>query len=178
MTVTRLAGSRYRIEGQLGAGGMATVYLARDTELDRPVAIKVLADNLSAETEIRERFLREGRLAGRLSHPNVVAVFDAGEEDGRPYIVMEHVEGETLADALPRLQATYCGTIAYEVEHISDHEQRVWLRQAIESGRYRQPLDADEKKLLLERLTEVEALEHYLRRTFLGQKQSRSRAST
>jgi serine/threonine protein kinase len=102
MTVARLAGTRYRVERQLGAGGMATVYLARDTELDRPVAIKVLADNLSADSEIRERFLREGRLAGRLSHPNVVAVFDAGEEDGRPYIVMEHVEGETLADALGR----------------------------------------------------------------------------
>jgi 2-oxoglutarate dehydrogenase E1 component len=79
--------------------------------------------------------------------------------------------GETLADALPHLQEIYCGTIAYEVEHISDHEQRVWLRQAIESGRYRQPLAVDEKRLLLARLTEVEALEHYLRRTFLGQKQ-------
>jgi 2-oxoglutarate dehydrogenase E1 component len=79
--------------------------------------------------------------------------------------------GETLAEALPYLRRTYCGTIAYEVEHISDHEQRVWLRQAIESGRYRQSLAADEKRRLLTRLTEVEALEHYLRRTFLGQKQ-------
>ena len=59
-----------------------------------------------------------------------------------------HVPGETLADVLPRLGETYCGTIAYEIEHISDHEQRVWLRQAIESGRYRQPLVADEKKAL------------------------------
>jgi 2-oxoglutarate dehydrogenase E1 component len=79
--------------------------------------------------------------------------------------------GETLADVLPTLQETYCGTIAYEVEHISDHEQRVWLRQAIESGRYRQPLAPDEQRLLLGRLTEVEALETYLRKTFLGQKQ-------
>ena len=53
-----------------------------------------------------------------------------------------HVEGETLADALPRLRETYTGTIAYEIEHISDHEERVWLRQAIESGRYRRPLSA------------------------------------
>ena len=82
-----------------------------------------------------------------------------------------HVPGETLAEALPRLRETYCGTIAYELEHISDHEQRVWLRQAIESGRYRTPLDPEEKRRLLERLTEVEGLERYLRRTFLGQKQ-------
>jgi 2-oxoglutarate dehydrogenase E1 component len=79
--------------------------------------------------------------------------------------------GETLADVLPRLHETYCGTIAYEIEHISDHQERVWLRQAIESGRYRTPLTADEKKRLLARLTEVEGFEHFLRRVFLGQKQ-------
>jgi 2-oxoglutarate dehydrogenase E1 component len=82
-----------------------------------------------------------------------------------------NVPGETLADALPRLRETYCGTMAYEIEHISDHEERVWLRQAIESGRYRQPLDADERKALLARLAQVEGMEHYLRRSFLGQKQ-------
>src|SRR5256714_169449 len=82
-----------------------------------------------------------------------------------------YVGGETLADALPRLREPYCGTMAYEIEHISDHEERVWLRQAIESGRYRQPLSAEEKTALLARLTEVEGMEHYLRRAFLGQKQ-------
>ena len=82
-----------------------------------------------------------------------------------------YVEGETLADALPRLRETYCGTAAYEIEHISEHEQRVWLRHAIESGRYRLPPTVDEKKALLTRLTEVEGLELYLRRSFLGQKQ-------
>jgi 2-oxoglutarate dehydrogenase E1 component len=82
-----------------------------------------------------------------------------------------NVEGETLADALPRLRETYCGTMAYEIEHISDHEERVWLRQAIESGRYRQPLSDEERIRLLGRLTEVEGMEHYLRRAFLGQKQ-------
>ena len=81
------------------------------------------------------------------------------------------VEGETLAEALPRLQATYCGTLAYEIEHISDHEERVWLRHAIESGRYRRPLHADERVRLLARLSEVEGMEQYLRRVFLGQKQ-------
>ena len=82
-----------------------------------------------------------------------------------------YVPGETLADALPALRETYCGTIAYEIEHISDHEERVWLRQAIESGRYRQPLSAEEKRSLLERLTEVQVFERYLQRAFLGQKQ-------
>src|SRR5207253_2855658 len=71
----------------------------------------------------------------------------------------------------PRLHDTYCGTIAYEIEHIADHEKRVWLRQAIESGKYRTPLSADEKKELLAELSRVEALERYLRRAFLGQKQ-------
>ncbi|HVM56250.1 MAG TPA: 2-oxoglutarate dehydrogenase E1 component [Gaiellaceae bacterium] len=82
-----------------------------------------------------------------------------------------NVEGETLAGALPRLRETYCGTIAYEIEHISDHEERVWLRQAIESGRYRQPLAGEERVRLLGRLSRVEGMEHYLRRSFLGQKQ-------
>ncbi|MGH3009620.1 MAG: multifunctional oxoglutarate decarboxylase/oxoglutarate dehydrogenase thiamine pyrophosphate-binding subunit/dihydrolipoyllysine-residue succinyltransferase subunit, partial [Gaiellaceae bacterium] len=82
-----------------------------------------------------------------------------------------HVEGETLADALPRLLETYTGTIAYEIEHISDHEERVWLRHAIESGRYRRRLGTDERTRLLARLSQVEGMERYLRRVFLGQKQ-------
>jgi 2-oxoglutarate dehydrogenase E1 component len=86
-------------------------------------------------------------------------------------VLRVNLPGETLADILPRLRETYCGTIAYEIEHISDHQERVWLRQAIESGRYRTPLTADEKRRLLARLTEVEGFEHYLRRAFLGQKQ-------
>ena len=81
------------------------------------------------------------------------------------------VEGSTLADVYPRLRAIYCGAIAYEIEHISDHEERVWLRQAIESGRYRQPLSGAEKERLLGRLSQVEGMERYLRRSFLGQKQ-------
>jgi 2-oxoglutarate dehydrogenase E1 component len=81
------------------------------------------------------------------------------------------VPGETLAEALPRLEETYCGTLAYEIEHISDHEERVWLRRAIESGQFRQALPPGERRLLLERLSSVEAFEEYLRRAFLGQKQ-------
>jgi 2-oxoglutarate dehydrogenase E1 component len=86
-------------------------------------------------------------------------------------ILRVSVEGETLREALPRLQETYCGTMAYEIEHISDHEQRVWLRQAIESWRYRTPLSPEEKRTLYKRLCEVDGSERYLRRAFLGQKQ-------
>jgi eukaryotic-like serine/threonine-protein kinase len=93
---------RYRPVRLLGHGGMATVELAHDTELDRPVAIKRLAENLAANEEYKQRFLREARLAARLSHPNIVAVYDAGAEHGVPYIVMEYVEGETVSDLLRR----------------------------------------------------------------------------
>ena len=82
-----------------------------------------------------------------------------------------NVPGETAADVLPRLREIYCGTSAYEVEHISDHEQRAWLHAAIESGSYRKPLEPDEQRALLGRLAEVEGFERYLRRAFLGQKQ-------
>jgi serine/threonine protein kinase len=98
LTVEQLAGGRYRTEEVLGRGGMASVYLARDGELDRPVAVKVLAEHLADTPGFRERFLREAKLAAQLSHPNVVQVFDVGEEDGRPFIVMECVEGSTLAE--------------------------------------------------------------------------------
>jgi 2-oxoglutarate dehydrogenase E1 component len=82
-----------------------------------------------------------------------------------------YVPGDTLAEALPHLQETYSGTIAYEIEHIAEHEKRVWLRQAIESGKYRHAITADERKELLAALSRVEAFEQYLRRAFLGQKQ-------
>ena len=80
------------------------------------------------------------------------------------------VPGETLLEALPQLQATYCGTIAYEVEHIASHEERVWLRQMIESGAHRTPLTAEEKRTLLQRLTQVEVFERFLHKAYLGQK--------
>jgi len=86
-------------------------------------------------------------------------------------VLRVHVEGDTLAEALPRLQETYCGTIAYEIEHISDHEQRVWLRQTIESWQHRAPLSRDEKRRLYGRLCEVDGMERFLRKRFLGQKQ-------
>jgi len=95
MTPTELAG-RYSLDRGLGRGGMAAVHLARDTVLDRPVAVKLLTRE--DDPELRARFLREGRLAAGLSHPNVVRVYDTGEDGGRPYIVMEYVEGRSLAE--------------------------------------------------------------------------------
>ncbi len=81
-----------------------------------------------------------------------------------------YVPGQTLAEALPALRATYCGTIAYEVEHIGSHEERIWLRQVIESGQHRRPLSHEGKKQLLARLTAVDALERFLHKAYLGQK--------
>ena len=100
MSLDTVAAGRYAVERTLGHGGMAVVYLARDAELGRLVAVKVLADHVAGDESFRARFLREARLAARLSHPNVVQVYDAGEEDGVPFIVMEYIPGATLADLL------------------------------------------------------------------------------
>jgi serine/threonine protein kinase len=102
MSTAQRRTERYRPVRVLGHGGMATVELAHDRELDRPVAIKRMAENVAANVEFKQRFLREARLAARLSHPNIVGVYDVGEDNGLPIIVMEYVEGETLADLLRR----------------------------------------------------------------------------
>jgi serine/threonine-protein kinase len=81
---------------------MALVYLARDRDEDRPVAVKLLADNLAADPELRRRFAREAELAERLSHPHVLRVLDSGETDGRAFIVFEYVDGRNLAEELAR----------------------------------------------------------------------------
>jgi serine/threonine protein kinase len=94
---------RYRIDRVLGQGGMALVYLGHDAKLGRPVAIKLLADNLAGDESFRARFMREARMAAGLSHVNIVHVYDVGQDtDERPYIVMEYVDGESLAETLTR----------------------------------------------------------------------------
>ena len=80
------------------------------------------------------------------------------------------VPGETLLEALPRMRETYCGTIAYQVEHLSSHQQRIWLREMIETGAHRQPLTDDEKRRLLDRLIDVFQFERFLEKAYLGQK--------
>jgi serine/threonine-protein kinase len=93
---------RYRLESKLGSGGMSTVYLARDETLERWVAAKVLHREISDQPDQLERFRREARAVAQVSHPNVVAVIDAGEDGGRPYIVFEYVDGETLKQRIDR----------------------------------------------------------------------------
>ncbi|HEV2591838.1 MAG TPA: serine/threonine-protein kinase [Gaiellaceae bacterium] len=88
--------SGYRVEGELGRGGMAVVHAGWHEQLDRPVALKVLAEHLAGDSEFRARFLREARIASRLQHPALVRVYDITELDGRPVIVMERLPGDTL----------------------------------------------------------------------------------
>ena len=102
MTVETIAGGRYRVERVLGEGAMAKVLLAHDAELGREVAVKLLDEGLAADPSFRARFAREARVAAGLSHPNIVTVFDVGEVDGRPFIVMELVPGRTLEERLRR----------------------------------------------------------------------------
>ena len=103
--MTLSEGSRlgpYEILAAIGAGGMGEVYRAKDTRLDRIVAIKVLPSHLSANAEIRQRFDREARMISSLSHPHICALHDVGHQDGTDYLVMEFLEGESLADRLGR----------------------------------------------------------------------------
>src|SRR5713101_2705376 len=90
----------YEITGAIGAGGMGEVYKARDTRLDRTVAIKVLPPHLADRSELRERFEREARTIASLNHPHICTLHDIGQQDGIDYLVMEYLEGETLAQRL------------------------------------------------------------------------------
>jgi hypothetical protein len=108
---------RYRIEAEIGSGGMSTVYLAFDQTLERPVAVKVLHREVSRDESALERFRREARTVAQLSHPHIVMVIDAGEDEGRPYIVFEHVKGETLKDRIRRTgQLPISEAVAYAIE--------------------------------------------------------------
>ncbi|HWC86570.1 MAG TPA: protein kinase [Solirubrobacteraceae bacterium] len=98
---TRLNG-RYRLAARIAAGGMSTVYRAFDETLERQVAIKLMNREVSADSDQLERFRREARAVAQLNHPHVVGVIDAGEDEGRPYIVFEYVEGETLKERIRR----------------------------------------------------------------------------
>src|SRR5215471_12854972 len=92
----------YEIDSPLGAGGMGEVYRARDTRLDRTVAIKILPGNFSHDSGRRARFEREARAISSLSHPNICALFDIGDQDGVQYVVLEYLEGQTLAERLAK----------------------------------------------------------------------------
>jgi serine/threonine protein kinase/Flp pilus assembly protein TadD len=109
--------SHYRLISQLGAGGMGEVYLAEDTKLGRKVAIKVLPAESATDEEARKRLIREARAAANLDHPNICAIHEVGEEDKRSFIVMQYVEGDTLAGLVKRkpLELTKALDIAVQI---------------------------------------------------------------
>ena len=113
------AGTRlgpYEVLSPLGAGGMGEVYKARDTRLERTVAVKVLPQHLSASPEVRQRFEREAKTISQLSHPHICALYDVGNQDGFEYLVMEYLEGETLADRVVKGPLPLEQTLRYGIE--------------------------------------------------------------
>jgi len=115
MDVPQFIAGRFRIEREIGTGGMGTVYLATHLDLERPVAVKIIRPEFAADTDVSDRFLREARTMAKLRHPNAAMIFDAGNlPDGRHFIVMEFVEGETLSQALNR-QGRFSFTDAIDI---------------------------------------------------------------
>ena len=142
-----------------------------------------LLEAVQAASTLVTRFRSHGHLAAKLdplgSEPEGEPGLDPESVGLTPAITAQipakilhmYVPGATLADALPHLRETYCGTIAYEIEHIASHRQRVWLREHIESGEFRRPLTNEEQQTLLKRLIEVDALERFMHKAYLGQHQ-------
>src|ERR1039457_5639363 len=106
----------YEILSAIGAGGMGEVYRARDTRLDRIVAIKVLPTHVGDRSELRERFEREARTIASLNHPHICTLFDIGHQDGIDYLVMEYLEGETLAQRLLKGSLPIQEVLQYAIE--------------------------------------------------------------
>jgi len=155
----------------------------REDRRVRPVPEEDLLQAVQAATSLIKAHRTHGHLAARLdplgSEPEGDPALDP-EPLGLTEDLMRQipskvlrigVPGATLWDALPHLRDTYCGTIAYEIEHIASHRQRVWLREKIETGAFRSPLTDEEKRKLLRRLTQVDSLERFMHKAYLGQKQ-------
>jgi eukaryotic-like serine/threonine-protein kinase len=120
LTGDRVLAERYRIEGEVGRGGMGRVYRATDTLLGRTVAVKVLDPDHASDPSFVDRFRREARAAARLNHPNVVSVYDTGSDDGVHFIVMEFVEGRTLAEVLAQEGPLPAERAADVAKHVAD----------------------------------------------------------
>lgn len=125
--VGELLKDRYRIERTLGHGGMAAVWLGHDEVLDRPVAVKVLADTIASDPGFVTRFRREATTAAGLTHPNLVGVYDFSEEGERPYLVMQFVPGESLAARLERGEGVDRAKLARELLQALDHIHRAGI---------------------------------------------------
>src|SRR5437016_3507890 len=106
----------YRIEAKLGEGGMGVVYRARDTHLDRPVAIKVLSAEAVSNSERTRRFVQEAKAASALNHPNVIHTYDIDTADGTNFIAMEYVEGKTLDEVIGRKGLKASEALKYAVQ--------------------------------------------------------------
>ena len=103
MYVPQIIAGRFKIECEIGTGGMGTVYRATHLGLERPVAVKIIRSEFATDRDVTDRFLREARTMAKLRHPHAAMIFDAGSlPDGRQFIIMEYVEGETLSQALAR----------------------------------------------------------------------------
>lgn len=131
MDVPQIISGRFRIEGEIGTGGMGTVYRATHLGLDRTVAVKIIKSEFAGDREVAERFLREARTMARLRHPHAAMIFDAGDlPDGRHFIIMEFVEGETLAEAIARegrFSAERAVKIATEVCDVLEEAHRLGI---------------------------------------------------
>ena len=106
----------YEIVAPIGAGGMGEVYKAKDTRLDRTVAIKVLPSHVASNPEVRQRFEREARAVSSLNHPHICTLYDIGSENGVDFMVMEHIEGDTLADRLKKGALPLDQALQYGIE--------------------------------------------------------------
>jgi 2-oxoglutarate decarboxylase len=165
------------------AASAASAAAASASASSGPAVNEELLRAVQAATVLVSRFRSHGHLAARLDPLNSEPEGDPGL-DPEPLgltpelqaripakVLNMYLPGATLADALPHLRETYCGTIAYEIEHIASHRQRVWLREHIESGAFRGTLTNDESRWLLRRLVKVDALERFMHKAYLGQHQ-------
>ena len=118
----------YEIVAPIGAGGMGEVYKARDTRLERTVAVKVLPAHLSESADVRQRFEREAKTISSLSHPHICALYDVGNQDGVEFLVMEYLEGDTLAERLTRGPLPFDQVLRYgcEIADALDKAHRRW----------------------------------------------------
>ena len=122
----------YEIVAPIGAGGMGEVYKARDTRLERTVAVKVLPSHLSASPEVRQRFEREAKTISSLSHPHICALYDVGNQDGVEFLVMEYLEGDTLSDRLVKGPLAFDQVLRYGLE-IADALDYALLQGIVQS---------------------------------------------